>query len=221
MPLQLDDLAALDAPSPTSNGQPLLLPVDDIDEDPEQPRREFDANALQELAETIRQRGVRQAISVRPSLQGSGRWVLNFGARRLRASKLAGLTHDPGLRRRIRRQLRPGDRERAARGPEAAGAGAVRAEAPGARRQAGRHRQEPGQEPAMGDTGHRADRAAGLAAAGIPGRPLPGHERAVRTAPAAWPACRGCRELGGRAVGLDHARQDCRVARRAGRRGSR
>lgn len=97
MPLQLDDLAALDAPSPTSNGQPLLLPVADIDEDPEQPRREFDANALQELAETIRQRGVRQAISVRPNLQASGRWVLNFGARRLRASKLAGLATIPAF----------------------------------------------------------------------------------------------------------------------------
>ena len=97
MPLQLDDLAALDAPSPTSNGQPLLLPVEDIDEDPEQPRREFDANALQELAETIRQRGVRQAISVRPKLQASGRWVLNFGARRLRASRLAGLATIPAF----------------------------------------------------------------------------------------------------------------------------
>jgi ParB family chromosome partitioning protein len=90
MSLQLDDLAALDAPSPTSNGQPLLLPVADIDEDPDQPRREFDANALQDLAETIRERGVRQPISVRPNLQQAGRWALNFGARRLRASKLAG-----------------------------------------------------------------------------------------------------------------------------------
>jgi len=97
MPLQLDDLAALDVPGTTSNGQPLLLPVGDIDEDPEQPRREFDANALQELAETIRQRGVRQAISVRPDLQASGRWVLNFGARRLRASKLAGLATIPAF----------------------------------------------------------------------------------------------------------------------------
>jgi ParB family chromosome partitioning protein len=97
MPLQLDDLAALDAPSPTSAGQPLLLPVADIDEDPDQPRREFDANALQELSETIRERGVRQPISVRPNLQVSGRWVLNFGARRLRASKLAGLATIPAF----------------------------------------------------------------------------------------------------------------------------
>lgn len=97
MPLQLDDLAALDAPSPTASGQPLLLPVADIDEDPDQPRREFDANALQELSETIRERGVRQPISVRPNLQAAGRWVLNFGARRLRASKLAGLETIPAF----------------------------------------------------------------------------------------------------------------------------
>ena len=97
MPLELDDLAALDAPSPTSTGQPLLLPVADIDEDPDQPRREFDANALHELAETIRERGVRQPISVRRNLQEAGRWVLNFGARRLRASKLAGLETIPAF----------------------------------------------------------------------------------------------------------------------------
>ena len=101
MPLQLDDLAALDVPLDqqfaTASGQPLLLPVTDIDEDPEQPRHEFDANGLQELAETIRERGVRQPISVRPNLQQAGRWTLNFGARRLRASKLAGLESIPAF----------------------------------------------------------------------------------------------------------------------------
>ena len=95
--LQLDDLAALDAPSLETSGQPLLLPVEGIDEDPDQPRREFDSNALQELAETIRARGVRQPISVRPDLQKAGRWVLNFGARRLRASRLAGLKEIPAF----------------------------------------------------------------------------------------------------------------------------
>jgi ParB family chromosome partitioning protein len=97
MPLQLDDLAALDAPVPDAIGQPLQLPLDDIDEDPEQPRREFDAGALQELSETIRDRGVKQPISVRPHPQISGRWVLNFGARRLRASKLARLSTIPAF----------------------------------------------------------------------------------------------------------------------------
>ena len=97
MPLQLDDLAALDAPTLQANGQPLMLPAGAIDEDPDQPRHEFDSNALSELAETIRERGVRQPISVRPNLQQAGRWVLNFGARRLRASRLAGLKEIPAF----------------------------------------------------------------------------------------------------------------------------
>ena len=97
MPLQLDDLAALDAPSGGASGVPLMLEIDAIDEDAEQPRHEFDANALQELADTIHERGVRQPISVRPNLQQSGRWILNFGARRLRAARLAGLTQIPAF----------------------------------------------------------------------------------------------------------------------------
>ncbi|EHR71199.1 ParB-like partition protein [Burkholderiales bacterium JOSHI_001] len=97
MTLKLDDLAALDAPSLNSPGLPMLVPVNAITEDPDQPRHEFDTNALQELAATIRERGVRQPISVRPHLQQAGRWLLNFGARRLRASILAGLTEIPAF----------------------------------------------------------------------------------------------------------------------------
>ena len=96
MPLQLDDLGGLDVPTP-GEGRPMPLSLDGIDEDPAQPRHEFDANGLLELAATIRDRGVRQPISVRPSLQHAGRWVLNFGARRLRAAKLAGLTEIPAF----------------------------------------------------------------------------------------------------------------------------
>jgi len=97
VPLQLDDLAALDAPMLQASGLPLVLPLDSIEEDPEQPRREFDSNALEELAQTIRERGVRQPVSVRPHLQQAGRWVLNFGARRLRASRLAGRQDIPAF----------------------------------------------------------------------------------------------------------------------------
>ena len=100
MPLQLDDLAALDEPMPQppgfakrDDGEPLMLPIASIDEDPGQPRREFDADALRELAETIRKRGVLQPISVRPNAAQPERWMLNFGARRLRAAKLAEQTH--------------------------------------------------------------------------------------------------------------------------------
>ncbi|MGY0196079.1 ParB/RepB/Spo0J family partition protein [Leptothrix sp. BB-4] len=95
MTLLLADLVALDAPVPHTSGTPLLVDLDAIDEDPDQPRREFDEGSLHELADTIRARGVRQPVSVRPSTTPPGRWVLNFGARRLRAARLAGLQQIP------------------------------------------------------------------------------------------------------------------------------
>ena len=64
---------------------------------PGQPRSDFDAEALQQLADTIAQRGVRQPVSVRPHPQQPSRWILNFGARRLRASKLANKTEIPAF----------------------------------------------------------------------------------------------------------------------------
>lgn len=101
MPLQLDDLAALDAPAPEVSGLPLMLATDAIDEDPDQPRQEFDVDALQELADTIRERGVRQPVSVRPKPQQPGHWILNFGARRPAPARCAArrTDADPGFRR--------------------------------------------------------------------------------------------------------------------------
>ncbi|WP_246099685.1 ParB/RepB/Spo0J family partition protein [Methylibium rhizosphaerae] len=75
---------------PSGDGAvPMQIPIELVDEDPSQPRQEFSAQALQELAETIRERGVRQPVSVRRHPEHAGRWMLNFGARRLRASRLA------------------------------------------------------------------------------------------------------------------------------------
>ncbi len=61
-----------------------------IDEDPNQPRNEFDPITLQELAETIKLRGVKTPISVHPNLEKKGHFIINHGARRYRASILAG-----------------------------------------------------------------------------------------------------------------------------------
>lgn len=60
-----------------------------IDEDPNQPRTEFDPITLHELAETIRLRGVKTPISVHPNPNKEGHFIINHGARRFRASKLA------------------------------------------------------------------------------------------------------------------------------------
>jgi ParB family chromosome partitioning protein len=97
MGLMLESLDLLGTRPAPQDGEPMRLPVDAIDEDPGQPRFEFDEEALHELAATIRERGVRQPISVRPSPAAEGRWLLNFGARRLRASKLAGRTDIPAF----------------------------------------------------------------------------------------------------------------------------
>ena len=86
------DLDALASPAPLQE-----LPIDAIDEDPLQPRQEFEPGALQELAETIAERGVLQPVSVRNHPNQPARYILNFGARRLRASRLAKKTSIPAF----------------------------------------------------------------------------------------------------------------------------
>ena len=75
------------------------LDISLIDEDPEQPRRGgnagFSEKSLNELAETIRERGVKSPISVRES--GNGRYIINHGARRYRASIIAGKSTIPAF----------------------------------------------------------------------------------------------------------------------------
>ena len=93
----LETLDLLSTPADLLIGAPMLLLLDSIDEDPDQPRKEFDPDKLAELAETIRVRGVRQPVSVRRHPVHADRWILNFGARRLRASRLVGKTDIPAF----------------------------------------------------------------------------------------------------------------------------
>ncbi len=65
------------------------IPVDKIDPNPYQPRLEFDKHALEELAQSIKQSGVIQPITVHR--KDGQRFELISGERRLRASILAGL----------------------------------------------------------------------------------------------------------------------------------
>ena len=73
-----------------------LLSLTDIHPHPEQPRRHFDDTALDELAESIRTRGVVQPILVRPRAQGRG-WEIVAGERRWRAAQRAGLHQIPAI----------------------------------------------------------------------------------------------------------------------------
>lgn len=78
-----------------TRGEAMRIPLADIDEDPNQPRKTFDQAELESLAETIKERGVIQAIVVRPAQ--NGRHILVMGARRFRASKLAGVADIPAI----------------------------------------------------------------------------------------------------------------------------
>jgi ParB family chromosome partitioning protein len=71
------------------------IPVELVEPNPHQPRRAFHEGSLEELAESIRARGVLQPVVVRP-LAG-GRYQLVAGERRLRAARLADLTLIPAV----------------------------------------------------------------------------------------------------------------------------
>ena len=68
----------------------LNIEVDRISPDPDQPRKEFDPDALRDLAESLRARGQLQPIRVRWD-EAMGRWVVIAGERRYRAAMIAGL----------------------------------------------------------------------------------------------------------------------------------
>ena len=74
--------------------QVLELPVDALAPNPNQPRKHFSQEELNELADSISQLGVMQPLTVRRRDRG---WELIAGERRWRAAQLAGLSTVPCL----------------------------------------------------------------------------------------------------------------------------
>lgn len=75
--------------------QPGILAVDLLAPSPFQPRRAMNKDRLEELADSIRSRGVIQPILVRPNPEKSGYYQIIAGERRWRASQMAGLHEVP------------------------------------------------------------------------------------------------------------------------------
>ena len=69
------------------------IPIDEIEANPKQPRRDFDEQSLQELASSIRRHDIIQPVTV--SKLPTGKYRLVSGERRLRAAKIAGLKDIP------------------------------------------------------------------------------------------------------------------------------
>ena len=77
-----------------NNDSIVQISLSDLRANPYQPRKNFDEEALNELAESIKQHGVFQPIIVKKSIKG---YEIIAGERRFRASKLAGLTTIPAI----------------------------------------------------------------------------------------------------------------------------
>ncbi|MCC6763301.1 MAG: ParB/RepB/Spo0J family partition protein [Deltaproteobacteria bacterium] len=70
------------------------IPIDDLQPNPQQPRRFIDPEALEELTASVRQRGILQPIIVK---REGDRYLIMAGERRYRAAKAAGLTVVPAI----------------------------------------------------------------------------------------------------------------------------
>jgi ParB family chromosome partitioning protein len=76
----------------------LLIPLDEIEPNPEQPRKHFDRKALEDLTASVRDKGILQPIIVRKKAD-STQCIIVAGERRWRAAKAAGLKDMPALLR--------------------------------------------------------------------------------------------------------------------------
>ena len=95
----LDALISTEEVRPQGSSTINEISIDLIEANPNQPRREFDEQALQELAASIRELGIIQPITLRQV--ADNRFQIIAGARRWRASQIAGLKAIPAYIRTI------------------------------------------------------------------------------------------------------------------------
>ena len=96
----LDALISTDDVRPQGSSTINEIAISQIEANPNQPRREFDEEALQELANSIREIGIIQPITLRQV--ADDRYQIIAGERRWRASQMAGLTAIPAYIRTIK-----------------------------------------------------------------------------------------------------------------------
>jgi ParB family chromosome partitioning protein len=91
----LDSLLGEERPAPPPAGAPSSVPISRLQPGKYQPRTRMNAEALSELADSIKAQGVMQPILVRPV--GAEQYEIIAGERRFRAAQMAGLTEVPVL----------------------------------------------------------------------------------------------------------------------------
>lgn len=96
----LDALISTEAVRPQGSSTISEIPIEQIEANPNQPRREFDETALNELANSIREIGIIQPITLRQV--EDNKFQIIAGERRWRASQIAGLRAMPAYIRTIK-----------------------------------------------------------------------------------------------------------------------
>ena len=81
---------------PEADGSLRQLPLQKVEPNPDQPRRDFNEEELQALADSIGEHGILQPLTVR-EMPHSGYYQIIAGERRWRAARMAGLTEVPAL----------------------------------------------------------------------------------------------------------------------------
>lgn len=87
--------------NPAASVEKTTLPIEQITANPDQPRRAFDPEALRELADSLRSRGILQPLIVRPHPSSAGLYQIVAGERRWRAAQMAQLHEVPAIIREL------------------------------------------------------------------------------------------------------------------------
>lgn len=95
----MSDVATDDAPRAAPKRPDLVVPIEQIQPNPDQPRRTFADDALNELASSISEKGIIQPLIVRQAPDASGGYEIVAGERRWRAAQIAKLHEIPVLLR--------------------------------------------------------------------------------------------------------------------------
>ncbi len=95
----MSDVAADDAPQSGPKRADLVVPIEQVQPNPDQPRRSFDADALNELAASVAEKGIIQPLIVRRVAGNSAMFEIVAGERRWRAAQIAKLHQIPVLLR--------------------------------------------------------------------------------------------------------------------------
>jgi len=93
--IDINNYSEMDNKNIDNTNRIIFVSLDRIEANPNQPRKTFDDESLEELAESIKQKGIIQPVLVEENSEKEGCYIIVAGERRYRASRLAGIEKIP------------------------------------------------------------------------------------------------------------------------------